>query len=564
MRHAAALLLLGLLSCASADPEAEARAWIPGRPLPSFLVRCASVDAYAGVDNYPLLLALVLGSETDGLSFECAAERALLAGGPSRLFADLAACYDEHPELLLRDRHRLLDRRLQSAHVRVQAAYLSDEDLPAKRQEEVGLKIVGALEEGTSWEGVLQSPSTWGAPGIGDLGTFVLSPTKRNARPFSDVEVPRDHAALLLTLSKRGSLVRRDEAGRRMIVYWVTDAWPGRKAAEAPFYADKQRLLSYLDGAGKEHPVRTRADWARRRLHILENFEKVAGPLPDVFARGEILGAPGIDGEDVGSLFRGDVKIRSEGGDAIPAVVFIPKGREGRLPAVLCLHQTTPLGKKEPAGMGNRNLAYAKELAERGFVTLVPDYPGYGDYKIDPYAMGYASATMKGIWNHRRAVDFLQSIPQVDPDRIGAIGHSLGGHNSIFAAAFDERIKAVVSSCGFNAFPKYYGGNLTGWSHKGYMPRIAEVYGKDPKKMPFDFTELVAALAPRPFFINAPLRDANFEVSGVRDCVEAARPVYELLGAKDALVAVHPDAAHDFPPDVRRAAYEFLEKALVR
>ncbi len=48
--------------------------------------------------------------------------------------------------------------------------------------------------------------------------------------------------------------------------------------------------------------------------------------------------------------------------------------------------------------------------------------------------MGYASATMKGIWKHMRAVDLVASLAEVDPERIGAIGHSLGGHNAIFAA----------------------------------------------------------------------------------------------------------------------------------
>jgi hypothetical protein len=91
------------------------------------------------------------------------------------------------------------------------------------------------------------------------------------------------------------------------------------------------------------------------------------------------------------------------------------------------------------------------------------------------------------------------------------------------------------------------------------MPRIATEYGADPKRMPFDFTEILGAIAPRPVFINAPLRDANFEVSGVQDCVAAAAPVYELLGAKDALRPVYPDAAHDFPPEVRKQAYDFLE-----
>jgi hypothetical protein len=94
------------------------------------------------------------------------------------------------------------------------------------------------------------------------------------------------------------------------------------------------------------------------------------------------------------------------------------------------------------------------------------------------------------------------------------------------------------------------------------MPRIDTVYGKDPARMPFDFTELVAAVAPRHFFVNAPLKDSNFDVTGIEDCVRAATPVYELLGGSGRLVAVYPDAGHEFPPAVREAAYGFVDKAL--
>ncbi len=156
----------------------------------------------------------------------------------------------------------------------------------------------------------------------------------------------------------------------------------------------------------------------------------------------------------------------------------------------------------------------------------------------------------------------LQSLPEVDGERIGCIGHSLGGHNSLFLAAFEPRLKVVVTSCGFNSFFKYYKGNLTGWSHKGYMPRIASEYNRDPAKMPFDFTEVIAAIAPRAVFINAPLRDSNFEVSGVRDCVTAATPVYQLLEAQDNLEASYPDVGHDFPPEIRLRAYAFIDRHL--
>lgn len=332
--------------------------------------------------------------------------------------------------------------------------------------------------------------------------------------------------------------------------------------AAQPFYEDRSDLLYYLDAGGSRRPVTSERDWQRRREHILLNMQRVMGPLPAKSR--EPLEIEIVEETRHEKYTLKKITFVSEGKDRVPAYLLVPHQRRGRLPAMLCLHQTTKIGKAEPVGMGPKvNLHYAKELAERGFVTLAPDYPNFGDYALDPYAMGYASATMKGIVNHRRAVDVLVSLREVDPRRIGVIGHSLGGHNSMFVAVFEPRLRAVVTSCGFNSFAKYYGGNLTGWSHKGYMPRIAELFEKSPAKMPFDFTEVLGALAPRAVFINAPLNDANFEVSGVRDCVNAARPVYEkIYRASDQLVVEHPDAAHDFPPDVRERAYRFVERAL--
>ena len=122
---------------------------------------------------------------------------------------------------------------------------------------------------------------------------------------------------------------------------------------------------------------------------------------------------------------------------------------------------------------------------------------------------------------------------EVDRDRIGCIGHSLGGHNSLFTAVFDQSLKAVVSSCGFTAFHNYYGGKLAGWTSPRYMPRISSEYGNDPSRVPFDFYEIVASLAPRAFFTNSPLHDSNFDVEGVKKVMAAAGDVYALYDARD-------------------------------
>jgi dienelactone hydrolase len=232
-----------------------------------------------------------------------------------------------------------------------------------------------------------------------------------------------------------------------------------------------------------------------------------------------------------------------------------------RRPAVLCLHQTTPNGKDSPIGLSDRHsMHYALELARRGYVTLSPDYPSFGEHDYNFDGDDYASGSMKAIYDNIRAIDLLQSLPEVDPDRIGCIGHSLGGHNALFTAVFDERIKVVVTSCGFTSFHKYMGGELRGWSGPRYMPRVATHYDFSPDRMPFDFPEVLAAIAPRAVFIVAPLHDDNFEVGGVRDCVKTARSIYQMLGGPDRLRVVYPDAGHDFPPEAREAAGTFLDQ----
>ncbi len=102
--------------------------------------------------------------------------------------------------------------------------------------------------------------------------------------------------------------------------------------------------------------------------------------------------------------------------------------------------------------------AYGRDLAERGYVVLAPAYPIMAGYQPDLKALGYQSGTMKAIWDNIRGLDLLESLPFVRKGKLGAIGHSLGGHNAIYTAVFDPRIQVVVSSCGFDSYLDYYDG----------------------------------------------------------------------------------------------------------
>ena len=333
-------------------------------------------------------------------------------------------------------------------------------------------------------------------------------------------------------------------------------------------------LLTYESAGNISAPVNSPTAWAQKREQILEKMQRVMGKLPD---RSDLppLDMKVTDRRKSDHYSRLTVRLRAAENEFVSAYLYIPKKirKAEKRPAMLVLHGTGDGGKKLVDGQSPlANRALARELAERGYVVIAPDYPSMGDSRDYDFERDrYLSGTMKGIFNHMRCVDLLQELPEVDPDRIGVIGHSLGGHNAMFVGAFDPRIKVIVSSCGWTLFDYYdigeeaskkYGGRLGPWAQDRYMPLMRDRYGLDAGKIPFDFDEVIAALAPRPFFSNSPLNDSNFEVAGVRKGISAALEVYRFLNAEENLQVRYPEAGHDFPREVRLQSYRFTDNAL--
>jgi pimeloyl-ACP methyl ester carboxylesterase len=337
---------------------------------------------------------------------------------------------------------------------------------------------------------------------------------------------------------------------------------------------NERGLLFYHDKKGVIKPVKTRAAWEKKRMQILDSMQLVMGKLP------VRKGLPGLDiivSDSVKGMnyMRLTINFSVAANERATAYLYLPdKGNKiEKFPAMLVLHGTGDPGKQLVDGASPlANRALAKELALRGYVVIAPDYPSFGDMKDYDFDHDrYESGTMKGIFNHMRCVDLLQVRKDVDPERIGVIGHSLGGHNSIFTGAFDQRIKVVVSSCGWTLFDYYnagdkvsreYGGRLGPWAQKRYMPLILDKYNLDGTRIPFDFDEVIAAIAPRPFFSNSPLHDANFDVNGVKKGIAEVSEVYKLFKADGNLQIRYPESGHDFPIEVRLEAYRFLDKIL--
>jgi dienelactone hydrolase len=219
------------------------------------------------------------------------------------------------------------------------------------------------------------------------------------------------------------------------------------------------------------------------------------------------------------------ITYRGVHGEKIPAFLLIPNRITSKVPAVIVMHQSlATCGKKEPAGVcliGTPWLDFAKDFAEKGYVTLAPDSIGYGERSVyySTYGMEYAdaapllsrfpSSTLMGlrISDIKRGIDYLQTLSYVDPNRIGMIGHSNGGIETLFSAVFDSRIKCAVSNAGPNLIRRETNTEfglkpgITRWAGFGYMPALG-FYNDDVSKLPIEIHQLYAMIAPRGLFIS--------------------------------------------------------------
>lgn len=379
------------------------------------------------------------------------------------------------------------------------------------------------------------------------------------------------------TNSKPGDLfedhLHPNDAGHKLIAESLTTEI-GKVLAGKKSKA--QSVLVTKDEAGAPVTITKSGDWETYRRQIQHKMETVMGELPKAK-----LPAPFYvvtDSLVTDSYKRLSIRITVKPEETVNAYLYLPltAGSDKKLPAMLALHETDMAGKKSVDGEGSyeksrESLGYGKELAERGYVILAPDYPSFGesvpyDFKSDDYQSG----TMKGIFNHIRCVDLLEQLASVDKDRIGTIGHSLGGHNSIFLAAFDTRIKVTVSSCGWTQLDYYdigpeaskrYGGRLGPFAQERYMPLWTN-YSLDGSRKPFEFHQLIQAIAPRAFFSSSPVGDKNFDVNGVKEGIWLAGMGYDFLKVGSNLQVRYPDVAHEFPKALRDDAYQFVDSIL--
>jgi dienelactone hydrolase len=284
----------------------------------------------------------------------------------------------------------------------------------------------------------------------------------------------------------------------------------------------------------------------------------------------------------VGSMIDEDVYTRAlvtysvEENERVSAWLLMPQGTAppDGWPAILAIHQHDKqyeLGKAEPAGLfGNSMYAYGRELCQRGYVVLCPDLlcfedrrasfdvrqanramddAGYERFEFTRRVLTGSCLQTKYLHDLTCAVDLLASLPDVNHERLGVIGHSLGGLEALWLTWYDARIIAAVSSCGFGLLSTLVRDGIN-HGFATYVPGILEVC---------DLDALVAAVAPRAFLLTAGETDPLFPIDGVRSIIEKAQHQYLQAGVPEQFKAIEFPAGHSFPDDVKAAAYDFLD-----
>ncbi|HEX8522967.1 MAG TPA: acetylxylan esterase [Tepidisphaeraceae bacterium] len=264
-----------------------------------------------------------------------------------------------------------------------------------------------------------------------------------------------------------------------------------------------------------------------------------------------------------------------EEGEEVRAWLLTPPKQKRRYgSAVLCLHGTSEEAKDTQIGAGKKpGRDFGRMLALEGFITLSPDHCcsgerlPRGDQPYDSHSFYERhpewSMVGKAIWDGQRALDVLCNCDGVDAQRLGVVGHSLGGQGAIFVGAFDERVKAAVSSCGivptWAENPKRMNFARDQWYR--YVPKLKEPFERG--EVPFDLYELAALMAPRAFLNISGMMDPTYgRNDALGEMGEKLAAVWRVMGKPDAFANLLLGGGHDVPVVSRKAALGWMQQWL--
>ncbi|HOJ74818.1 MAG TPA: alpha/beta fold hydrolase [Phycisphaerae bacterium] len=315
--------------------------------------------------------------------------------------------------------------------------------------------------------------------------------------------------------------------------------------------------------------VQSKEDWPRRReeirrqfLELLRDQYKPTKPPLDLTVH-ETVDVEGI-------YIRKLISYNVEADERAHAYLAIPHGLQAPAPAIVHLHGTYAQGKRQSAGLeDNPEKAFLDQFARRGYIVIAPDHfvaghriPPEGPYETARFYRKHPNWTAVGkfTYEHSIAIDVLQSLSEVDPERIGALGHSLGGQGTFYLAAYDSRVKAAVCNCAAPTFrhnPRVLDWSRNRWYIYFKHLRPDLLAGRLP---PIDTHHVIALIAPRPFLEISALNDGNWKTQQQRVLMNMKLlELYQLLGVPQNYAFYVHGKGHAVPHDSRQLIAAWMD-----
>ena len=365
---------------------------------------------------------------------------------------------------------------------------------------------------------------------------------------------------LLMATSNFAEEVSKEKSPPQSLLKFATP--PAKYAND---FGDYRSPLLKGDGT----KITTADEWSLRREEILDQWQQLLGEWPPLIEDPEVKILESKSRED---FLQHKIRFKWTPNEETTGFLLIPNG-EGPFPGAVCVYYEPETG----IGLGKEHRDFAYQLTKRGFATLsigTTDataaktyslyYPSIENAEVQPLSMlGYAAAN---------AYYVLASQPEVDPERIGIVGHSFGGKWAMFASClFDKFACAAWSDPGIvfddsrssiNYWePWYLGYHPKPWRKRGLTTKENPAIGLYPRlrKQGRDLHELHALMAPRPFLVSGGVEDPIKRWQPLNHSIEVNR----VLGKQNRVFMTNrPD--HSPNAESNKVIYQFFEHFLKR
>jgi len=306
-------------------------------------------------------------------------------------------------------------------------------------------------------------------------------------------------------------------------------------------------------------------DWKQRQRQVQQTLHDIVGPFPErTPLNAKVTGVVTKEGYRVEKIV-----FESMPGYLVTAALFVPSNLTEKRPAILNV-----IGHSTASFRRDIYQVVILNLVKKGFIVLAMDPYGQGE-RIDYFDVEKGRSTVGGstgihsyignqmfltgvspgryfVWDGIRAIDYLQTREEVDPERIGLTGLSGGGTQTSYISIFDDRVKAAAPSCYITGFRRLL---------ESIGPQDAEQNFYHAVARRLTHADFLEVRAPRPTLIVATTRDF-FSIQGARETYVEVKKAYTALGREDHLLLSEDDYEHGFTAKNREATYAFFQRFL--